>query len=88
MRSTLSEIEFAVGPKDCNGSHAIAHGLFRGNYNEQFERDLSIFMWPYIHAQCFMLRFRALENWPKNFQTSPEHQFHTCAIFSSIQVQY
>lgn len=32
MRSTVSEVEFVAGPKNCNGSHAAADGLPRRSW--------------------------------------------------------
>lgn len=32
MRTIISKTQPVIGPENCDGSHATAHGLFRGKY--------------------------------------------------------
>lgn len=32
MRTIISKTQLVIGPENCDGSHATAHGLFRGKY--------------------------------------------------------
>lgn len=79
MWTIISKIELSSRTKTGYGSHAIAHGLLGGNGSHRLSND----------AYCLTnaLDFRVWVNWLKSSQTLPEHQYHICVIFWSIQAQ-